>query len=424
MNVDLMRKIDHHLGIPLTFLSTYLLKPVYWLQHKRNRTSTTKPQRILFVELSEMGSTIIADPAMKRAQKTFDAELFFVIFSKNKPSLDLLNTIPQNNIFTLCEDSLFTLVRDAVRYLFWCRKQRIDTAIDLELFSRVSALLTGFSGARNRIGFHNFHGEGLYRGDLLTHKVSYNPHIHIAKNFMALIHALEAPTPEVPYAKVLIQDEDIRLDQVTFSDDDTEFVYQKIADCYADYNRETQPLFLINPNASDLLPQRRWPKANFISLMQQLLAQYPQALVLITGAPNERDEAQQLLDAVAHERCINFAGQLKLLQMPILYSIARLMVTNDSGPGHFSAITPLKTFVLFGPETPKLYGSLGNSTPIFAGLACSPCVSAANHRKTPCTEPVCMDAITVETVLKHIEIEMHEPVQTSANPASSATESA
>jgi ADP-heptose:LPS heptosyltransferase len=48
------------------------------------------------------------------------------------------------------------------------------------------------------------------------------------------------------------------------------------------------------------------------------------------------------------------------------------MVTNDSGPGHFSAVTPLRTVVLFGPETPALYGSVGNSIAITANLACSP----------------------------------------------------
>lgn len=400
MNVDLMRKIDHHLGIPLTFVSTYWLK----LTRLFSRSSTCTPKNILFVELSEMGSTIIADPAMRRAQKAFDANLFFVIFSKNKPSLDLLNTIPQANIFTLCEDNLFTLMRDAVRYLFWCRKNHIDTAIDLELFSRVSALLTGFSGAQNRVGYHNFHGEGLYRGDMLTHKVAYNPHMHIAKNFIALIYALEAKTAEVPYAKTLITDEDTRLTQVSFSDAEKQAIHDTIQACYPEYNG--QRLVLINPNASDLLPQRRWPKHNFIQLMKAILAQYDDVLVLITGAPNERAEAEALREEVGHARCINYAGQLKLLEMPILYSVATLMVTNDSGPGHFSSITALKTFVLFGPETPKLYGSLGNSTPIFAGLACSPCVSAANHRKTPCTEPVCMDAITVETVLGQVKIEL------------------
>lgn len=402
MNIDLMRKLDHHLGIPLTFLGTILLKVTHWIRPP----TPQKPRNILFVELSEMGSTILADPAMKHAQKHFEAQLFFVIFSKNKQSLDLLNTIPQDHIFTLCEDSLWTLMRDAIRYLIWCRKNAIDTAVDLELFSRVSALLTGFSGAVNRVGYHNFHGEGLYRGDLLTHKVSYNPHIHIAKNFMALIHALAAEKTEVPFSKVLITDDAIRLNQVQFSDEEKASIVSKISACYPSYNPQQHPLFLINPNASDLLPQRRWPKANFVQLMQQLLESYEEALILITGAPNEQAEAEALRLQVGHARCVNFAGQLKLLQMPILYTIARLMVTNDSGPGHFSAITPLKTYVLFGPETPKLYGSLGNSTPLFAGLACSPCVSAANHRKTPCREPVCMDAISVGTVFKQIEIEL------------------
>src|SRR5262249_43816885 len=56
------------------------------------------------------------------------------------------------------------------------------------------------------------------------------------------------------------------------------------------------------------------------------------------------------------------------------------MITNDSGPAHFASITEMPTFVLFGPETPQFYGPLGQTTPIYAGLACSPCVAATNHR--------------------------------------------
>ena len=404
MNVDLMRKIDYFVGIPLAFVGSGIVK----LTDLVRRANPNPPKRILFVELSEMGSTIIADPAMKRAKAKFNAELFFVIFSKNKPSLDLLGTIPEQNIFKLREDSLFTLIFDAIKFLFWCRKHKIDTTIDLELFSRVSALLTGFSFASKRVGYHNFHGEGLYRGHMLTHKVSYNPHIHIAKNFIALIHALEVDQDEKPYAKVKITDADIKLDQVDFDDNQKQVVHDKIRALYADYQPQQHRIVLINPNASELLPQRRWPKERFQQLMQNLLADYTDILVLITGAPGEMEEAEALRNNVNHTRCINFAGQLKLQQMPILYCISELMVTNDSGPGHFSSITPLKTFVLFGPETPKLYGSLGNSTPIFAGLACSPCVSAANHRKTPCTDPVCMKAIEVEEVEQAVKAHLNQ----------------
>jgi chorismate mutase len=45
---------------------------------------------------------------------------------------------------------------------------------------------------------------------------------------------------------------------------------------------------------------------------------------------------------------------------------------------------------------------VGNSIAITANLACSPCVSAANHRKTPCQDNVCMQAITVPQVLDKV----------------------
>lgn len=404
MNVDTMRRVDYWLGIPLTALSTPLIK----LLDKLRRPAPESPKKILLVELSEMGSTILADPAMRELQQRFDAELHFVIFAKNKPSLDLLSTVPQENIFTLREDSLVSLVVDALRFLKWCRTRQIDTTIDLELFSRASALLTGWSLAKRRVGFHNFHGEGLWRGDLLTHKVLYNPHMHISKNFMALVKALELP-PQRPYSKVKIEDTDIRLQQVTFSAEEQQRMVEIVRQRAPAFAPEQHRLVLINPNASELLPQRRWPKENYQALIERLLAQFEDIMVLITGAPAEFDEAEQLQQAIHHPRCINFAGGCKFGELPLLYSISSVMVTNDSGPGHFSAITPLKTFVLFGPETPALYGSLGNSTPIWAALACSPCVSAANHRKTPCTDPVCMRAITVDEVFEQVRDYLNSP---------------
>jgi len=57
MKVDTMRAIDRWVGIPLTFLLTLIVRPF-------SRGARPKSQRILFIELSEMGSTILADPAM------------------------------------------------------------------------------------------------------------------------------------------------------------------------------------------------------------------------------------------------------------------------------------------------------------------------------------------------------------------------
>ncbi len=397
MKVDTMRQIDYYAGVPLCFAFTQLFKLGRLLRPWRR----SEPKRVLFVELSEMGSAIIADPAMRKMRDS-GAELYFVIFSKNAPSLRLLGTVPEENVFHIDESGLFPLAFSSLRFLAWTRRNKIDTVIDLELFSRYSALLTGLSGANNRIGYHAFHNEGLYRGELLTHRVAYNAHMHIAKNFIALINTALAQKPELPYSKTLISDDEIQLARVRVEEEELEAMRQRVREEYADYDAGRQRIVLINPNASELLIQRRWMPERYAELMRRILAAYDDVVVLITGAPSEREEAEALKGEVGHERCVNFAGRVKFAELPALYTISTLMVSNDSGPGHFSAVTEMPSYVIFGPETPALYGSLGDSTPIYAGLACSPCVSAANHRKTPCHDNVCLQVISVEQVFDTI----------------------
>jgi ADP-heptose:LPS heptosyltransferase len=402
MNVDRMRKIDYYAGVPLTFFATLLVRGI-GLVVRRPRV---KPKNVLLIELSEMGSAILVDPAMQKLKREAGANLFFCIFASNKPSLELLGTVPDENIFTIREKSIVTLALDSLRFLFWTRRRKIDTAMDLELFSRYTALLTGLSGARNRVGYYGFHNEGLYRGEMLTHRVAYNPHQHIARNFIALVNASLAENPETPYSKTRIDDDEIVLRTTEVSENEKRQMREKIHAEFPQFDAAQQRVVLINPNASELLPQRRWMPDRYVELAQRILDRFPDVLLLLTGAPSERDEADHLRRRIDRDRCVNFAGRLKLKELPTLYSVSRLMVTNDSGPGHFSSITPLRTFVLFGPETPALYGSLGNSTPIYAGLACSPCVSAANHRKTACTDNVCLQAITVDQVFGEVEAEL------------------
>ncbi|MHB8139482.1 MAG: glycosyltransferase family 9 protein [Smithellaceae bacterium] len=398
MKVDTMRRIDYYVGVPLCFIGTLLIR----FGRLFGKPSQKKPRNVLFIELSEMGSAILVDPAMRKLQRETGANIHFAIFKKNKPSLDLLKTVPDNNVYTIREDSMLFFVLDTFNLFLWTRKRKIDAVIDLELFSRFTALLTGFSGAAAKVGFHAYYNEGLYRGGFLTHKVAYNPHIHIAANFIALINALTAEREEIPYSKTKISKEDLMLAKASVSQDEQKVILNIIRGCCENFDPQKHKIILINPNASELLIQRRWPPSNYVQLIRMILDQCPQALVLITGDPREREEAAHLKDEVANDRCVNFAGKVDFAQLPCLYSVCEFMVTNDSGPAHFAAVTEMSTFVIFGPETPALYGSLGKTTPIFAGLACSPCVSASNHRKTACKDNVCLQVIQPEHVFNAI----------------------
>jgi ADP-heptose:LPS heptosyltransferase len=417
ISVNTMRAIDHWVGVPLCAIASPVVALIDGMKNIFSR-SPEVPRKLLFIELSEMGSAILVDPAMRNAQAR-GAELFFLIFKSNRASLTLLNTVKPENIFTIDSSSLGGLIKDTLKFLLLAHQHRIDTVIDLELFSRFTALLTGLCGARRRVGYHIFHGEGLWRGFMLTRKVHYNPHIHITKNFLSLIHAAFAKEIEVPFSKIHIADSEVHLEQAVIDPVVLSKVRERIEKLSATFGitfkQGEQRLILVNPNASDLLPQRRWAQQRFSELIQGLNQRYPNDLILITGSPSEFDYVEKVRAVANVKNALNFAGQVSFAELPPLYTLSDVMVTNDSGPGHFSAVTPLRTVVLFGPETPALYGSIGKSIAITANLACSPCVSAANHRKTPCHDNVCMQAITVAQVLEKMAHQLNEADQERAH---------
>lgn len=397
MTVDTMRRIDKWIGIPLTAILSLLCWLIDLLRFKNNIPDTTKT---LFIELSEMGSAIIVDPALRKLKRETGAQLYFAIFKKNAISLSLLKTVPEENIFKMDADNLKSFILDTFRFIGWCRKKRITTVVDLELFSRFTAILSFFSGAAWRIGFSNFHDEGLYRGSLINGQVRYNPHVHISVNFISLINK-SLSLFHLPYATTPVLQNELQLAKAEILDLDVQAVRTKITQLYPDLKSEK--LVLFNVNASDMLPQRRWQQEKFITVAQQLLDEFSDILIIATGSADEKDYVEKVVAGVANKRCVNSSGVFAFSELAPLYSISALMLTNDSGPAHFASVTSLKVFVLFGPETPNLYLPLGgNAEAIYLGLPCSPCVSAANHRETTCVERPCITGISPIVVFEKL----------------------
>jgi len=85
----------------------------------------------------------------------------------------------------------------------------------------------------------------------------------------------------------------------------------------------------------------------------------------------------------------------------LIFYFSSLLITNDGGPGHFAAMTPVPAIIFYGPETPTLYGTLDeNVNNLYLGLSCSPCVTAYNHRNSPCDgDNLCLKKIKPEEVL-------------------------
>ncbi|MDA1196452.1 MAG: hypothetical protein O2779_00630 [Nanoarchaeota archaeon] len=399
MNPDMMRAVDKYVGVPLCFLLSLIVSVQRFFGFRKPKAGF-KPKKILFLELSEMGSTILAYSAMKKAKELYNAELYFMIFNENRASIDLLDIIPEKNVITISSRNFFSLTYDTLKAIIKTRCLGIDAVVDLELFSRFTSILSFFMGATVVSGFYKYHMEGLYRGNIQTHKVMYNPHYHISQSFMALVYALlEDPRSHEPMVKRAIGMDEIVSATVSSSGKAKTEMYgklKKLNDSIDDKSR----IVLLNPNASDLLPIRKWPLDNFKRLAAELLKDKG-TFIVITGVAKEKPDADAIVEFVKNERCIDFTGKTTMRELIDLYNVSDYLITNDSGPAHFSSLTSIKTIVFFGPETPDLYKPLSkNCTALYSSMACSPCVSAFNHRKTSCMDNKCLQAISINQVLK------------------------
>jgi ADP-heptose:LPS heptosyltransferase len=396
VGIATLQHTDRWIGIPLCAFLTLVRKII-----EPRLPISRRPRKILFIKFAEQGSTVLAYPAIRRATELVAREnVYFVVFEDNRFILDVMEIIPEQNVITISTKSPFALATGAFRAILRARKIDIDAVIDMEFLTRFSAMLTFLTGAKSRVGFHTFFGDGPYRGDLMTHRLLYNPHLHTSQMFEAMVEALTRdpamlptfdfkPPATQPFAK--------------FNPAPGE-----AAEVDALLRRENSavgsaPLILLNPNASDLLPLRRWPPMRYVELSRRLLERYPDLFIAFTGAPAEATANDRLAAEVSSNRVISLAGKTTLRQVLVLYTRSQILVTNDSGPAHFASMTPIHVITLFGPETPELFGARSpNAEFLYAGIICSPCVNAYNNRQSVCRNNICMQAISVDAVFEKV----------------------
>jgi ADP-heptose:LPS heptosyltransferase len=385
--------LDRRVGAPLCLLLSF----ARWVRDPEP-VPAGPVRSILFLKLAEQGSTVLAHEAVRRAvERVGPDNVHFLVFEENRFIVDVIGLVPRENVHTVSTGSAWSMMASGVRVLGAIRRRRFDACIDMEFFARFSAAIAYLTGARRRVGFHVFFGEGPYRGDLMTHRVLYNPHLHTSRTFTSLVLALDAepsafPTfgvvpPESPPLPVFQPDPAERAE-----------VLRMLA---AAGMSSSGRLVILNANAGDLLPLRKWDQRNYEELARRLIAAFPGIWIGFTGSPEEAPVIESIARAVGSPRSLCLAGRTTLRQLLVLFGLAEVLVTNDSGPAHFGALTTVDVVALFGPETPLLFSAPGpRNHSLWAGIACSPCVNAFNNRQTACRDNVCMKTISVDQVFE------------------------
>ncbi len=393
LNIDFQRAVDRIAGVPICALLSGFERFRNFLFG--SPALPAQPKRILIVLLSEMGSLVLAQPMFAKLKQQYPgAELHILMFKKNREVLDLLGVMPPEHVITLNDKSLGQFVPDILRALRTMRGLKFDVVIDCELFTRVSSIFSYLSGATIRVGFHPHTQEGLYRGSYFNRPVMYNPYRHLSQQFLTMVAAIESSgTPMAKGGAAELSAPPL----LQFAEGELQQVGDKL---HADFPvLAGKKLVLVYPDGG-LLPIRAWPPEYYKQLCATLLQEgYAVALI---GLPDAKPLAQQIVAHCADPLCIDLTGYTKSVRhLLAIFNHANLLITNDGGPGQFSALTRLPTLVFFGPETPALYSPLApNIHCLYTALSCSPCLTAYNHRNSPCDgNNQCLKQITPEQVL-------------------------
>jgi ADP-heptose:LPS heptosyltransferase len=393
MQVKTQRAIDFLVGVPICAVLS-LLNRVLPQRKPRN-----PPQRILIILLSEMGSLVLAYPMMMRLKERYpEASLHFLMFGRNHEMLDLLGAIPAENILTLDDRSLFGLLRDSAAVItqFW--RLKFDVVIDCELFARISAIFAFLTRAPVHAGFQPHTQEGLYRGSFISRPVLYNTYRHLSQQLLSLVDAIDTPVTGLthPLGKRL---------PIAYHGPEPRFrprpgeLAAEAEQLHRDFPQlRGRRLVLLHPGGG-ALPIRAWPMESYMALCTTLLAQG--YAVAVVGLKEDKPLGARMLAHCKHELCIDLTGYTRSVRhLLTVFERADLLVTNDGGPGHFAALTDIATLIFFGPETPVLYRSLARNAAFFhTALPCSPCLTAYNHRNSPCDgDNQCLKQITPDVV--------------------------
>ncbi len=325
---------------------------------------------------SPLGDAVLCTPVLRAIRRHFKSDRIF--FFANPVVKQILSPCEFNDEWLEQRgNNPFTIAA-----LF--KKHNFKKAI-LFKNSIASALACFLAGIPHRIGYSR-----ECRGFLLTERL-YPPKLSITEF---------KPASMIDYysaiATKLGADVSDRSMELCLEPRDSSSLKAKLPQLF----NTNQPIVVLVPGGG-FGPSKCWLAERFAQTADYLVSKY-NAIVVISVAPNpmEQQIAKQICTA-GKNNFISLADiALNLGELKTLFSLAQLVITNDTGPRHIAIALKRKVITLFGPNNPAWTDTgYQNEIQIVGQAHCVPCrkpvCKAKNH--------FCMEFITVDMVCKAAE---------------------
>ena len=290
-------------------------------------------RNILIIKPSALGDIALALPALSALHEGFPgAQINWLVRSEFAP---LLEDHPYLNRLILFDrkklgrawHSLSALgaLRDLVHEL---RRHRFDAVFDFQGLLR-TALLTRVTGCPRRFGLASAReGATLF----YTHCIVQDAeNLHIVDYYLKMAAAAGVPVTTPRFL----------LPTVTRAQD---AINQRLA------HHEIEPNSYVVLVAGSAHRDKCWPAQRYVELVDRIDQRFSLPVIGV-GSEAERAGIQEIADACKHPM-VNLAGQTSLKELVALLRQARLVIANDTGPGHLGAALGVPLVMMFSWSNP------------------------------------------------------------------------
>jgi lipopolysaccharide heptosyltransferase I len=292
-----------------------------------------KLNNILIIKPSSLGDIVLALPALSTLRRSFPgAKISWLIRTEFAP---VLKNHPDLNDIILFDRKFLSkawfhsgALASLRSLILGLRRSKFDAVIDLQGLFRTGSL-AWVTGCKRRFGMTNARE---FANIFYTHKIPQDRECtHLVDYYLRIVRA--AGASEVTVRFVLPQDH-VAADSVG----------NLLKSC--NVNLGNYAVFAPCSSHRD----KCWPAGHFASLADKIASRFGLSIVA-TGTASERSVVEELKN-LARVPIANFGGVIKLNELVALLRGAKLVVSNDTGPGHIAAALGGPLVMIFGPSNP------------------------------------------------------------------------
>jgi len=356
-----------------------LLRPLAQLAGKllgRDHSSAPRGE-IVFIKLLGGGSLLIALPALLGVRRRYpNLSLTLVCGSSVAPFARLIGIFDRMEVMN-DRRGAFALLASAARILCGLALRRVDTIVDLEVYSQLTTVFSLLTLARNRIGFYV--ASTYWRRNVLTHLVFFNRArgvFHFYAATAQLLGAQPAPRDEV-----------------------RQHLLERIGRA-----QPARDYVAVGGGCSDFASVRLLPMPEWREFARTRQHEISASHWIFLGAASDAQTSEEIAAAV-RESVPNFSyenkcGELSLEESFVSIAGARQFIGIDSSLLHAARALAVPTLSFFGPTDPAtLLEPINSSVDLvyYRPPICSPCLHVT--QTPPCKGlNVCMKLFTRQTV--------------------------